>query len=328
MNGEQSYVSVVEPLTPAIERVKTILFRPFDLGKWFVIGFCAWLAELGKPKGGGNGGGGGGGDGGPQFSFRGRPDLEEVVERAKDGIETARIFVEENMHWIIPVAIVGAVVIIIIWLLVMWLSSRGRFMFLHCVVENKAEVSVPWNKFSRHANSLFVFRLVVGLINFVAVAAAVFAGIMLFAGAAMAGSGAAAVLVVVALFVAMIALGIVLFLIQKFTTDFVVPIMFQRTTSCTAAWREFLDVLTANSPRFILYVLFQIAIWLVIGIMIVAMICVTCCCAACILAIPYVGTVLLLPILVFQRSYSLYYLRQYGPAFDFFGAAEQVATTE
>ncbi|MFC1634871.1 hypothetical protein ACFL5Z_08515 [Planctomycetota bacterium] len=328
MNGEQLHVSVVEPLTPAIERVKTILFRPFDLGKWFVIGFCAWLAELGKPKGGGNGGGGGGGDGGSPFSFSGRPDLEEVVERAKDGIETARMFVEENMHWIIPVFILGAVIVIIVWLLLMWLSSRGRFMFLHCVVENKGEVAVPWNKFSLHANSLFVFRIVVGLINLVAVVIAGFAGIMLFAGAAMAGSGGAAVLVVVSIFILMIALGIVLFLIQKFTTDFVVPIMYLRTTSCRAAWREFLAVLTANSGRFVLYVLFQIAIWFVVMIIIMAMVCVTCCCAACILAIPYVGTVLLLPIFVFQRSYSLYYLRQYGPAFDILGAAELIPTPE
>ena len=326
MIGNQPYISVVEPLTPAIERVKTILFRPFDVGKWFVIGFCAWLAELGKPKGGGNGGGGGGGDDGPQFSFRGRPDLEELVEWAKDGIETARMFIEENMHWIVPVAIVGAVVVIIVWLLIMWLSSRGRFMFLHCVVENKAEVAVPWNRFSRHANSLFVFRIVVGLINFAAVAVAILAGILLFAGAAMSGSGAAAVLIVVSVFILMIALAIVVFLIQKFTKDFVVPIMFLRSESCSAAWREFLGVLTANSGRFILYVLFQIAIWIVIVFLIVALICVTCCCAACILGIPYVGTVLLLPILVFQRSFTLYYLRQYGPAFDLFPAMEPNVT--
>jgi hypothetical protein len=322
MNGEQPYISVVEPLTPAIERVKTVLFRPFDLGKWFIIGFCAWLAELGKPKGGN----GGGGDGGPQISFRGRPDFDEFVESAKDAIETARIYVEQNMHWIVPVAIIGSVVVIIIWILLVWLSSRGRFMFLHCVVENKGEVSVPWYKFDRHANSLFVFRIVLGLINFVAVVVAIFTGMILFFGAANVGSGSAAVVIVISVFVLMIALAIVMYLIQKFTTDFVVPIMFLRTASCSAAWSEFLTILTANSGRFILYVLFQIAIWLVIGIIIVAMICVTCCCAACILGIPYVGTVLLLPILVFQRSYSLYYLRQYGRAFDIFGAAESVAS--
>ncbi len=64
MNAEESNrVSVIDPVTPAIDRVKLILFKPFELRKWFVIGFCAWLAYLGA--GGGGGGGPGGGGGGP-----------------------------------------------------------------------------------------------------------------------------------------------------------------------------------------------------------------------------------------------------------------------
>jgi hypothetical protein len=53
-----------------------------------------------------------------------------------------------------------------------------------------------------------------------------------------------------------------------------------------------------------------------IGVMILALVLVTCCCAGCLLAIPYLGTVLLLPVLVFKRSYSLYYLAQYGREYD------------
>jgi hypothetical protein len=34
-------ISVTEIIEPAYERVKLILFRPFDLTKWIVIGFCA-----------------------------------------------------------------------------------------------------------------------------------------------------------------------------------------------------------------------------------------------------------------------------------------------
>ena len=46
--------------------------------------------------------------------------------------------------------------------------------------------------------------------------------------------------------------------------------------------------------------------------------CCTCCCAACLFALPYVGTVILLPVHVFIRSYSLYYLAQYGRELDVF----------
>jgi len=34
--------------------------------------------------------------------------------------------------------------------------------------------------------------------------------------------------------------------------------------------------------------------------------------------IPFLGTVLLLPVHVFKRSYSLYYLAQYGEEYDTF----------
>ena len=54
-------------------------------------------------------------------------------------------------------------------------------MFVHCIAGNKAEVAVPWNKFVRHGNSLFLFRIVIGLIFLLVVglpvAVAVFAGI-------------------------------------------------------------------------------------------------------------------------------------------------------
>src|SRR5476651_235617 len=40
----------------AWERMMIILFRPFDLGKWFVIGFSAFLAGLLQGGNGFNGG--------------------------------------------------------------------------------------------------------------------------------------------------------------------------------------------------------------------------------------------------------------------------------
>ena len=49
-------ISVTAPVGQALDRVKRMLFQPFDLGKWFVIGFCAWLAGLGESGGGGGGG--------------------------------------------------------------------------------------------------------------------------------------------------------------------------------------------------------------------------------------------------------------------------------
>src|SRR5436309_4649074 len=54
MATQPAQVSVTSPIEPALEWTKRLLFRPFDLGKWFTLGFCAWLAYLGQ--GGLNGG--------------------------------------------------------------------------------------------------------------------------------------------------------------------------------------------------------------------------------------------------------------------------------
>jgi hypothetical protein len=72
-----------------------------------------------------------------------------------------------NLAWIAPLAVGLILVSAAIWLVVMWLSSRGRFMFLHCVAANAAEVRVPWARFGPAANSLFLFRLVISLIGLV-----------------------------------------------------------------------------------------------------------------------------------------------------------------
>jgi len=111
---------------------------------------------------------------------------------------------------------------------------------------------------------------------------------------------------------------IVSYVIGKFTNDFVTPIMYLHTNSAVAAWKILLDLLSANGARFVLYLLIQIAITIVVATLIVMSACCSCGCAACLFSIPYVGTVILLPIHVFLRSYSLYYLAQYGRQFDVF----------
>ena len=47
-------IQFFEPLTRAWERMKHILWRPFDLAKWLVLGFSAWLAGLAGSGGGQN----------------------------------------------------------------------------------------------------------------------------------------------------------------------------------------------------------------------------------------------------------------------------------
>lgn len=290
-------ISVLESISPAIGRTKLVLFSPFDFSKWLGLGFCAFLAALGSGgggggSGGGNPGGGGGGGGGPGF--------EPAVE-----------WVRENLVIVVSV-VVGVVALgLLLGLLVTWLSSRGKFMLLDGVVRNRGAVVEPWREFRREGNSLFKFRFVFGALGFVLVLLLLAAcGLLAWQDVAQNEFGPSAVMAIVGLVVGFIPIAIVSGVVSMFLNDFVTPVMYLRRVRVTEAWGVFYrEMLQGRGGTFALYVLAKMVIAIVVGAVGVMMICMTCCLAA----LPYVGSVILLPLAVFVRCFSLYFIEQFGP---------------
>ncbi|MFC1764622.1 hypothetical protein ACFL6U_21455 [Planctomycetota bacterium] len=302
------HISVIDPIGQAFELVRRILFSPFDLERWFVIGFCAWLALLGK-------GGGGGGNWG-----RGLQGMNQAEAKA---------WFAANLWWIAPLGIAIVLIGLIIGIACLYLNSRGRFMFLHCVRYNVAEVRRPWHVYRKQANSLFVFRLIFGIVSFLSILI-VIAGLLIVILPLSAINVKGVLLASLLLVPVFLLLALVIGLVALFTDDFVMPIMMLRDCSCTDAWREFLTLLSENKARFLLFCLFHLVIGMAIMTIVAAFGLLTCCIGFCLLSLPYIGAVILLPIAVFRRSYSLLYLRQYGPAYDVFyqPLPEQVIPSE
>jgi len=304
-------IGVAEPITPAYERVKQMLFKPFDLGKWFIIGFCAWLATLGESGGFNTGYHGNFGDSHHAGAHQ--------AESFQHFYFQARDYMQENLYWILPVAVFLVLLSLAIWVVLTWLSSRGKFMFLHCIALDVAEVQVPWQRHVRTANSLCWFRLGLGLVGMLVMLPLLVLIAAVIIKMIMAGEpNLPAIMLTVGLVMGFILVALVFGIIRKFLMDFVVPIMFLRGGSCLAAWREFFNLLSSHPGKFTLYLLFQIVLAIAIGTLVLFTILLTCCVAGCLMALPYLGTVLLLPVLIFQRSYALYYLAQYGPQYDVF----------
>lgn len=305
MTTAPTEISVLLPFNQAIDRVKRVLFQPFDLGKWCLIGFCAWLAQLGEQ--------------GLSFNFPSSSSSRHRGGSPGETLEQARDFAVQNLWWLVPLIVTVVFFIIGLWLLFTWLNSRGKFMFLHCVALDRAEVSAPWRQFSRQGNSLFLFRVILGLISFLVTLP--FLGLAALAVFSMVRHEAATVLgvlLLIALGLSLILVAIAFFLVGKFTTDFVVPLMFLRGNSCLESWKEFLGLLRTHPGHFLLYLLFQLVLAIAIGAILLTLVLLTCCVAGCFMAIPYIGTVLLLPVLVFSRAYSLHYFAQYGRQYDVF----------
>jgi hypothetical protein len=314
-------VSVVAPIQPAIERTRRLLFQPFSLARWLTIGFCAWLARLGEV--------GFSGFNGRLFAPR---DLQVPDFSGRHGAseswQQVRHELLGNLHWIVPLAAAVACLVVALWLLVVWLGSRGEFMFLHCVALDRAEVAVPWRRYAREAWSLFLFRLALGLIAAVAVllllAAAVVLAVPIFEQGDASPGGC---LPLIAVGLGLLVVGFGFLVAAKLTQDLVVPIMFLRGGSPRQAWSELLGLFAGRLHLLILYLLFQIVLAMGIGAAVIAAVIATCCLAGCLLVLPYLGTVALLPILAFQRAYSVYYLGQLGAEYDLFRTAAPPAVS-
>lgn len=293
-------ISVLVPLGQALEHVGRILFRPFQLEKWLSIGFCAWLAHLGQQGFHGTFGGG---------QHHGNADVQGWMQRARD-------YLLNNLTWIIPLAAAVALVGLALWVVLLWVSSRGKFMFLQCVARNSAEVIAPWHNFAREAASVFWFRLAlvgIGITSFLVLGFG--AGLCVW-NIAHHGAGVGNILGLAIFGLVLIIILVVVAVVAKLTTDFVVPMVFAHGGTCPAAWEVLRGLIGANPGAFVLYLLFQFVLSVAIGGGVLALVLVTCCVAGCLLAIPYLGTVLFLPVLAFERAYSIFYLRQYGPEYD------------
>jgi len=288
MDANGSTIKIFKPFDEAFELMKRILFQPFDFKKWLVIGFAAWLANLGA--------GGGGNFNIPDSERKGAHKFDEAIGQIPQ-----------------PVLITGICVLICVILLLVvvfaWLRARGRFILVDGIARNRAAIVEPWKEFRTEGNSFFLFSLVVALLFIVVVAIAGFGLIVPFIPwRAQAEPGVA------------FWIGIALFAFVVFCVAFVwalisqlmVPIMYRQRCRARLAFIQVIDLVSSQPGPILLYVLFVLL--LVVAAFIVA--CVVTCATCCIAAIPYVGTVILLPIPVTFGAFSLSFVRQFGPEYD------------
>lgn len=310
-------ISVLEPIGAAIEKTKQILFRPFDIGKWFTLGFCAWLATLGDSGGGG----------GPNFNFNYGGGSHGSTQEFQHQVHTVKQEIINNLPVILTVGIVVLIFVFVLAFVFMWLKSRGQFMFLHGVANNVSEVVNPWNRYARQGNSLFLFRVVLWLIGMIVSVAMIVPLVFIFIAFAESDFKAIAVAGIVPaifLIIGFICFCIIMAVINVLTKDFVVPVMYLQDCTVTEGWKRFWNLLRFHKGTFFLFLLVLFVLNIAIGMIILFIVLLTCCCAACIFAIPYIGTVALLPLLVWRRSFSALFLAQFGPEYDVFPKPSQV----
>jgi hypothetical protein len=288
MNGIEPKIEIFKPFGDAFELMKRILFQPFDFKKWLVIGFAAWLANLG-------GGGGGGG-----FDF---PDNREEAHKLNEAIGQIPQ----------PVLITGICILVGLVLLLIvlfaWLRARGRFILVDCIVRNRAAIAEPWKEFRPEGNSFFLFSLLVALL---VVPVIVIAGLVLIVPF-IPGRGQTDPGVGFWIGISLTAfISVCLIFAWELASQLMVPIMYRQRCRARVAFARAVGLVSAHPGPVLLYVLF----FMLLAVAMVMISCAVTCATCCIAAIPYVGTVILLPIPVTLGAFSLLFLRQFGPDYD------------
>jgi hypothetical protein len=299
-------ISVSEPINQAIDRATRMLFKPFSAGKWFTLGFSAWLAQLGE----------GGGNNFDVSDFRGGPPTPPgpggptSPQSNAELMEEVKQFLLDNAWWMAPLLVLG----IAIWVALTWVRARGKFMFLEGVAYDRAAVVEPWKRLATPANAYFRFELLLTVLMIVSLVAVLALSLVIalpdIQAEELTASGITAI--VVGSFLLLV-WGLGFGVIGAIADDFLIPLMYLRGGTVGTAWGEFRrSLLPGNFGSFTLFYLLRLVLGIGMAVIMVVGTCVTCCVAA----LPYLGTVFFLPLFVFSRAYTLYFLRQFGPQYD------------
>jgi len=292
----------LDAFTPAIEHTRKMLFEPFDIGKWFVLGFVIFLAQLISADSGSWGG----------SRIQDKLNRQQYQGEGAHELQQAAQWAVDHLGLILLIGVGLFVLINLIGLVIQYLGARGHFMFLECVIENKAEVAVPWRNAARPAWSLFLWRLAIFILFF-------WCFVLLFAlpvwglirTAAAGDFSFPGTLVSLIPFVAVfIPLAICASVVDLLIRDFVTPVMLLHRIDLLGAVEKSIALWRGQLGNLLLYLLFRLIISVFAGVVGMAVACFTC----CIGALPVIYQTITAPIHVFVRSWTLAILEQMDPA--------------
>jgi hypothetical protein len=297
-------VSVLKAAESALAETQRRLF-PIQGHRWLALGFIAFLDQCGRGGGAPNipnpGGGspGGGGEGG---------EIRDAVARGIAYLST---------HVALVMGVAAAVLVLILALtaLVLWLRSRGTFIYIDNVETGRSDVRRPWHEHAGRAGSYFGWLFGVQmaqLMLFLLLLVPIGWGIVsMFRH----GASAGALVAVIGAGLLLMATGIGVLLFTMFLRDFVAPLQWYTGLSCGGALRVFRGLLAAHPKAFVAYVLLKIVYAIAVGITSMIVSCLLCCgLLACCGLLPTLQIVMQ-PVFYFERRWSLEILHQlgYGP---------------
>jgi hypothetical protein len=277
----------------AFRRTQRLLFQPFDLATYATVGVSAWLAQLGSPA--------------SASSYPGPTGSRSGWDVPVDWADLPEASTPLVVALVVAIAVVvaGAAVVALV---VLYLQCRGTFVFLDNLVHARAGLAEPWATQAEPAAALFRFRAVLLLVAF-AVMAVSFGAAAAHLVTSMEASGPSFSGVVggaALLAVGVVGTGLLAGLVDLVTIELAAPIVYARRCSVGEAFGVLRELVAEDPGGFLVYAVFRAVLAAAFGTLAGAIHLVTC----GVSWLPFMGTLLVLPFLVYLRYFTLAFLAE------------------
>lgn len=114
--------------------------------------------------------------------------------------------------------------------------------------------------------------------------------------------------------------------ISLFLNDFVVPMMLKHRMRINRGWSKFLALFANHIWSFLVYGLFIFILGIAVVIAVIFFALATCCIGLLLIAIPFMGSIILLPVSYTFRALSVEFLAQFGDEYSLFPEPENIVS--
>ena len=226
-------LSAVEAVSPAFERLKAMMFRPFRMKTWLKVGLIGWLAGAMATSG--------------SFNFN-VPSVPGEMPRASG--KSVEDFIRSlHLGNYIPLIVIVVIIALMIAIAFIYLFCRFRFILFDSVLSTDANIERGWSRYRRPAHRYLGFWLIY---TFIAWGALFFIVVLPLWRAYKDGIFqnddflSAFLRLLVPIMLGLMAFAVVSAIVSSLANDFVVPMLALDDLPIGRAWAELKTAISAE----------------------------------------------------------------------------------
>lgn len=230
----------------SFEWTKTVLLRPFNLRKWFFLCIIAILAQ--------------------EFSSFNINIKTPIERQRKTAVQQIKILKDiQQYKWFTPIIITLKIVVFPLMIFLLWLYSRFKFIFLSSIVKNDASIKAPFRENKKTGNSFFKWNIMFMISIFGILLLMI---LILIVGILILKNPSSILKISLSFLWGLLILCVLIpiVILNVIVLDFILPIMFKSKIRIVSAWKVILPVMKSEKSNFTKYILIKLGLMIITAI--------------------------------------------------------------